>query len=137
MTPADKPPIAASADARRANRERTLLPGRISFGDGILSMECIVMQLSESGARIKLPPGVSLPDRFHIAIPQREVNCHARLIWRKTDQAAVEFAKPASGPSLTSEPDQVAKLRQLEAEHAALRAKVAELMAKVKRLTEE
>lgn len=123
-------------EERLARRERTLLPARISFGDGgALSTECVVTQLSEIGARVNVPASLAMPDRFDLSIPQRGLTLRARLIWRKDDQAGIAFDKPEPAPPAPPE-DLQAKVRELEAANAKLRARVAELVEQVRRLTE-
>jgi len=97
-TPPPKPSLDGQPDARRGKRERTFLPARISFGEGALKADCVVTQFSPSGARINVPAAVALPDRFNIAIPQRGLNCRAKLVWRKDDLAGLEFEQTESAP---------------------------------------
>jgi|SRR5579872_654628 len=130
-TPAQPP-----AEVRRAPRERTFLPARISFGEGgALSTQCTVTQLSSGGARLNVPTSVTMPDRFDLAIPVRGLNCRARLVWRRGDQAGVAFDDAGELDEPAPE-DPRAKIRELEAANAKLRARVAELAEQVHRLTE-
>jgi len=130
--PADKP-----IDERRVRRERTFLPARISFGEsGTLSTQCTVTQLSPMGARLAVPASLTLPDRFELSIPQRGATYRARLVWRKGDQGGVEFEAPEAAVAPTVESLQ-ARVRELEAANAKLRARIAELVDQVTRLTED
>jgi hypothetical protein len=135
-TPADEPPKEQSPQPRQSVRERTFLPARIKFGDGVLSTQCTVTQLSAVGARLNISASVSMPDRFDIEIPQRGLSNRARLVWRKDDQAGIEFDAPeaASAPQAG---DLQARIRELEATNAKLRAQISELLVQVKRLTED
>ncbi|HXW21083.1 MAG TPA: PilZ domain-containing protein [Roseiarcus sp.] len=130
-----KPSVGDQPDARRAKRERTFLPARISFGEGALKADCVVTQLSPTGARINLAAAVALPDRFNIAIPQRGLACRAKLVWRKDDLAGLEFDQTESVAAPTTQ-DANERIRELEAANAKLRSQVAELMAQVQRLTD-
>ena len=134
---ADRQPTAKSSEARRSSRERTFLPARISYGDGALSTECTTTQLSTTGARINLAPGVSLPERFDFAVPQRGLLCRARLIWRKDNQIGIEFDSLAPDEDSDVAKGYLGKIRELEAANAKLRAQVAELTLQVRRLTDE
>lgn len=135
-TNADKLTDAVEQEPRRMIRERTFLPARISFGDGALSTECTVTQLSAAGARLTLAPGFSLPDRFDLIIPQRGLNNRATLVWRKDVQVGVEFDFHGSGPTMASEQDYIARIHELEAANAKLRAQVSDLVLQVQRLTD-
>jgi hypothetical protein len=125
-----------TSETRRVTRERTFLQARIAFGDGAISAQCTVTQLSTSGARLIVSSSLSLPDRFEIAIPQRGVKFIARLVWRHDDQAGVEFEELDESDSGPLPDDLPARIRELEAINTKLRAQVAELTLQVARLTE-
>jgi hypothetical protein len=133
----DEPSLERPGEARRDNRERTFLPAKISFGDGALSAECMVTQLSATGARLNVSPNFSLPDRFDFAIPQRAMHRRARLVWRKNAQAGIEFDAEDAQEVDDIGFDYRAKIRELEAANAKLRAQVAELLLQVQRLTDQ
>jgi hypothetical protein len=125
----------AAAEGRQTPRERTFLPARISYGDaGALSTQATVTQLSRTGARLGLSRSISLPDHFDLVVPSRNLTCHARLIWRKGDQAGVEFEPPEARaePAMSAQE----RIKALEAANAKLRVQVAELLVQVQRLTE-
>lgn len=132
---ASSPQKAKSGDTRRAVRVRTFLQARISYGDGAISNECTVNQLSEFGARLTLASTVALPDLFDIAIPQREISGRAKLVWRDNDQVGIDFLgnEDRTAPAT----DYLARIKALEAENAKLKAQIGALLSQVHRLTEE
>jgi PilZ domain len=135
-TQPSKPSGADRPEARRTKRERTFLPARISFGEGAMWADCTVTQLSSTGARISVPASAALPDRFNIAVPQRGLDCRAKLVWRKDDLAGVEFElTDRASPAPTIE-DHLVRIRELEAANAKLRGQIAELLVQVQRLTD-
>ena len=69
---ANSPQNVSPSDARRAIRVRTFLQARISYGEGAISTECTVSQLSDTGARLTVASTVALPDVFDIAVPDRK-----------------------------------------------------------------
>jgi PilZ domain len=79
------------ADKRRAPRFRALLTASIVGRDKV-PLNCTVNQLSATGARLSIATTIALPEEFEIAIPQKNIACHARLVWRKGDQAGIDFA---------------------------------------------
>ena len=133
---AGSPHKAKSDETRRAVRVRTFLQARLSYGDGAISNECTVNQLSDIGARLALASTVALPDVFDIAIPQRGIFLRAKLVWRDGDQVGIDFLKEEDQGPLTIE-DYLARIKALEAENGKLRAQVGILQAQVHRLTEE
>jgi hypothetical protein len=124
-------------EARRSMRVRTFLHARIRYGDGAISTECTVNQLSEVGARINIASSVALPDVFEIAVPQRGISRRAKLIWRKDDQVAVDFLDDREGQPAPTIEDHLARIKALEEENARLKGQIGALMHQVRRLTEE
>lgn len=98
--------------------------------------DCTVTQLSPTGARISVAAGVALPDRFNIAVPQRGLNCRAKLVWRKDDLAGVEFELTDKASPAPTVQDYLARIGELEVANAKLRGQIAELLVQVQRLTE-
>ena len=86
--PASKP---ADQDLRRAARTRTLVGGRIVFHDGAYSYNCVVRDLSESGARVEIPAARLIPRRFYFLTSRQEVAYDAELVWRTQKMAGVKF----------------------------------------------
>jgi hypothetical protein len=123
-------------ETRRAIRVRTFLKARISYGEGAISTECTVSQLSDVGARLTLAGTVSLPDAFEIAIPQRGISRRAKLVWRHDDQIGIEFVGGEDAPPPTIA-DYLARIKALETENAKLKMQISTLLQQVHRLTAE
>ncbi len=142
MIPANRNPrgrtgLAAMSDMselRRETRLRTFLKGRIIFNNGNSSMDCLIRDLSGSGARLMLSQTATLPDGFDLFIPAKERTHKATLRWRKDDSIGVTFAEElvrASAPA-AAEPSVaalLARIHELEAENAALRRQLKEAEA--------
>jgi hypothetical protein len=127
---------AKSFEGRRSPRIRTFLKGRVSYGDGAISTVCTVNQLSDVGARINIASGFSLPETFDVVIPQRGISRRAKLIWRRDDQAGVDFVD-GEDDRPTGPIDPAIRTKALEAENAKLKALISILQQQVNRLTEE
>ena len=125
---------------RATVRQRTFLQARVSYGDGAISTECTVIQLSAVGALLSIADSVALTGEFEVAIPQKDLVRRARLVRRKDGQAGVEFlAGEPAAPAVdaTDIERQKRRLRALEAENARLKAQLGALIQQVHRLTEE
>jgi hypothetical protein len=116
------------AEAHRAQRERTLLQARVSYAGGSISFSCLVAQISATGAKIAVNDQTALPEYFQIAIPQRGIDCGARLVWRRAGHAGIAFKvaqEAAVVLDASQNPDP--RLQALEAENKALRATIDKL----------
>ena len=55
---------------------------------------CVVVDISEAGARLIVAASIALPDRFILALPLIEDHCderHVDIRWREADIVGVRF----------------------------------------------
>lgn len=76
-------------DLRKGERYRVLSHARIIAG-GVVA-DCIIRDLSESGARLGVSRRVRLPAQFDLQFVQHGLELRARLRWRRGDYAGVSF----------------------------------------------
>lgn len=89
-----------SLEQRRASpRSRTLLKGHIVYNSGVSRMECIVRDLSETGARIVFAQPVKVPPEFELQIPKKKIIRRAQVIWYDGRHHGVMFLKGTEGAS--------------------------------------
>lgn len=132
---------------RRETRQRTFLKGRIIFNNGSSSMDCLVRDMSASGARLALTETASLPEIFELYIPQKDRSYRSTLRWRRTDGMGITFIEEDGGvaphpaaaavapvaPVAPAEDDAasmlmlVRRVSELETENATLRRLLADL----------
>ncbi|MDE2363232.1 MAG: PilZ domain-containing protein [Hyphomicrobiales bacterium] len=55
-------------------------------------VECVIINFSASGARVKIPEGVELPTRFKLFIPSRPETKPALVRWRNGQEIGVEYS---------------------------------------------
>ena len=120
-----------SSEHRHEVRQRVFLKGRILFNNGASSMDCLVRDLSASGARLACSESTTLPEVFELYIPQKEQTFRSTMRWRRADGIGITFADrstrpaPAPIPEPAAEDQSVAvllrRIGELEAENAALR----------------
>lgn len=126
------------SENRRELRQRTFLKGRIVFNNGASSMDCLVRDLSSSGARLALSETTTLPEMFELYIPQKDRSYRSSLRWRRSDGIGITFVEegaqvvPAPVPAPAADDSAslltlVRRVNELEAENAALRKLVASL----------
>jgi hypothetical protein len=74
---------------RIAPRRRVLKAGSIQFGGG--SIDCIVRNLSETGAALEVVTPLFIPDRFTLVVQTEQLKRSCRIIWRKQKRIGVAF----------------------------------------------
>lgn len=112
-----------SAEQRRAGRVRTILAAEVAFGRGLPPVPCQVKDLSDTGARIIVDEAVLLPNRFELRVPRRKVTHQAQVRWRRGALLGLEFIAEEAAPPA----DPATRIRELEAENAELRRRVADM----------
>jgi hypothetical protein len=53
-------------DQRAAPRREVELPGRVVFADGSASLECLILDVSDGGVRVRTELSLVLPERVYI-----------------------------------------------------------------------
>jgi hypothetical protein len=79
-----------SDELRRSQRQRTFKGGAISFASEP-SIECIVRNLSETGARIELERLVEVPNNFTLLIKPELLRRACAVAWRSGVLIGVRF----------------------------------------------
>ena len=119
----------APAQQRRTPRLRSLIAARIVFNNGQSTFECLIRDLSESGAKLAISALAPVPDTFDLIIPRDNRIHRARAMWRRANELGVRFEEPSSecASPPQSEAALRARVRELEAEVTRLQARLAQL----------
>lgn len=81
---------ASNPERRSAPREKMLGTGLMSWSNGNRSMQCVVLDWTESGARIKPSDMLGCPDQFTLITKNgNRVPCQVR--WREKGVMGVRF----------------------------------------------
>jgi PilZ domain len=83
--------IYALAQRRASERFYTELAGQIVSADGFSSVECIVWDISTTGARIRSSHPAEIPLTFELQVPEEEASAQVRLIWSTGNEHGVMF----------------------------------------------
>lgn len=79
-------------DEKRAEpRHRVLKGGNIFFNKGYGAYDCVLKNLSDSGALIKMEDSSGIPGVFDFTIKGEEFRQQATLAWRSNGMAGVRF----------------------------------------------
>jgi hypothetical protein len=127
----------SGVEARRAPRERVLLQARVSYAGGTISFPCLVTQISAFGGKIAINDEAALPEYFQIAVPQRGIDCSARLVWHRAGHAGIAFEDaPAAEVAADATHDPNTRVQTLEAENDAPHATIEQLSAQLSRFVD-
>jgi hypothetical protein len=78
-------------DKRRPSRKKSLLGGLIVSQDYLLTVECVIRDLSEVGARVRVPNKQVIPARSYLLIPGKEVVHQAEVAWVGRHEYGLKF----------------------------------------------
>ena len=117
----------ATTERRQHVRNRTLIGAQIIFNQRQSTLDCTVRNLSEHGALIALSDAVATPELFELYFPLKRESRMARARWRDGSRQGVEFTRAAKEDSQPVQLDLLRRLRRLEQENTALKARIAQL----------
>jgi hypothetical protein len=126
----------AGADRRNALRKKSLLQGRIFYNNRRSSIDCLIRDFSETGAKLKLSEAIAVPEVMELYVPNKDEFRRARIQWRAGGEIGVAFGGAAEGgliePAVASS-DVQARMQKLESDIAALKRIVNELRAEIRK----
>ena len=114
------------SEKRSAPRLRSFLKGKAIFNNRQSTLDCLVRDISATGARLEVSNAVLLPDVFDLYVPQKEMTYRARITWRGEGEIGVEFESPQAVQH-APKADLAARIHELEVEVAAQRMLVAQV----------
>ncbi len=79
----------SETEKRALYRHRVLKAGTIEFGGG--AIDCIVRNLSATGAALDVPTPVGIPDKFNLIVLSDGLRFACRVVWRKAARLGVRF----------------------------------------------
>jgi hypothetical protein len=79
------------ADRRSIERRRVLKGARLSFNKGYGAFECLVRNVSDSGARLTFGDSSAVPSQFDLLISGDDVARRATVRWRTMTALGVSF----------------------------------------------
>jgi hypothetical protein len=119
-------------ESRDAVRQRTLLKGMLYYDNRRASIECVIRDMSDSGARLSFEHPVTVPDNVELFIPHKQQTLHANVRRRTPNEIGIAFeVEPAAEPRRANDDELQKRVKTLETEIGALKRLVARLRAKV------
>jgi len=114
---------------RTVVRSKAFLKAQILV-QNLPAMDCVVRNVSLSGARLEVDETFALPREFELELPQRGTVLLCELRWRRNDRVGVRFLGPRSPRAPTNQ-----AMEELRSENTRLRRENARLKARIEELT--
>ena len=96
-TATPSPGGAASQDAkdrRRSRRRRVLKEGKLIFGQGHSVADCVIDNVSEGGAHVRITSSHGVPQDFYLVEANRGIIHKAEIAWRTTTGVGLKLLGP-------------------------------------------
>jgi hypothetical protein len=122
----------AQSERQVAIRQRTFLKDTIYYDNRRASANCVIRDMSDSGARLTFEHPVIVPDNIELFIPQKQEIFRARVQRRGTNEIGIAFEVERSAePRRISDVELQKRVEMLESEIITLKRLVGKLRAKV------
>ena len=83
------------SESRNYPRMRVLKGAKIVLGTSSV-LDCVVRDITNGGARVKIPNAVDLPEAIAITFDGGRTCRPCRVAWRTLDETGLEFTDPNS-----------------------------------------
>jgi hypothetical protein len=109
--------ISQARDGRTATRRRSYFHGKIISRDGAFSLDCVIRNLSDCGAKIQISDHELFPLQFFLLCTVLRRAFEAEVTWRKDGAAGVKFHSVYDMTATL--PPQLRAVRRIYIEHCA------------------
>ena len=124
-------------ERRSASRKKSFLQGRIFFNHRRTSVDCLIRDFCEHGARLTFTSMTATPDVVDLYIPNRDESYRAKVQWRNADEIGVGFDCDEGSPPLAPgapSADWSTRIHKLEHDVASLQRKFNELQTALRQI---
>lgn len=112
------------SERRWTERRSSYLSGRIIFNQGYSSRDCSIRNFSGGGALVELENVAGVPEAFELVFLERGKRMPATRMWSNMRCIGLAFANDDQQPAEVVSLQIHARIRQLESENRALRARL-------------
>lgn len=112
-------------ERRKTQRDRTFLGGQVIYNDRCSTMDCLVRNMSQSGAMIVFDDVALIPSEFDVTIRRKGESRRARIVWRAEMKAGIAFLPSERSTIISFETAR--KIQTLERDRDVLARRVAQL----------
>jgi hypothetical protein len=109
-------------DKRKSDRRRLFLRGFVRFPQNNTTVDCIVRDISERGAKLRFKCATLIPQVFELHIPSKRQIVQSTLAWIDHCEAGISFISEATLDSPSSHDGELSsRMARLEDEITALK----------------
>jgi predicted ester cyclase len=116
---------------RKSDRQRLFLRGFIRIPQSNLTIDCIVRDLSETGAKLRFRCAPQITEFFELHIPAKGQIVQSRLVWIDDCEVGTSFESFVASDSSSGNSELSLRMARLENEITALKNMLRELQALV------
>jgi hypothetical protein len=80
--------------APRASRPRVLNGGKLVLNDGKGVIDCVVRDMNEKGAKVRLTDATVLPENVELLVSKNQMLYPAEVRWNRNSEAGLQFTGP-------------------------------------------
>ena len=113
------------SERRAEKRQRTYLGAQVVFNRRQSIYDCLIKNMSESGARLVFAQPAMIPTAFELVVNKGGESRMAEIKLRTRLSTGVSFSTMSASPFVSLQATR--RIRQLEGERDVLKARVAEL----------
>jgi hypothetical protein len=115
-------------ERRQLPRNRVYYGGMVAFNARNSTLDCVVRNFSQRGAKIEFENSATLPDRVDFEVARRGLSCLARLVWREQNTAGLMFSEEREMGEVVSL-DWARKLRASERTNRRLKLRLDQILS--------
>ena len=109
-------------DKRKSRRRRQFLRGFVRLPQDNTTIDCLVRDISETGAKLRFRCTTPMPEFFELHIPSTGQIAKSKLIWNNKCEVGISFESlGALGSPSSSDGELSARMARLEDEITALK----------------
>ena len=114
-------------ERRKTPRSRVIYGGVIAYDQRQSTMNCVIRNFSDDGAKVEFENPALLPEQIDLLIAKKGRAFAAQIMWRRTADAGVAFRSTGTNDPIPLE--WARRLRASESERRRLQGKLAQLLS--------
>ena len=111
----------SASERRVAPRQKSFLRGRLFFNNRLNVVDCVIRDISDTGARLVYSEAVTTPDEVELHIPQKDQTLYAKIAWRRGEEVGVTFKAATQKDGSLGADEILERFARLEAEIAGIK----------------